>query len=695
MKRVVLTISLMLLFLAGMTTGEPVNSQTPGERPNIVFIVLDDASSELLEEMPIIQSRMADTGVTLPNSIYSVAWCGPSRASILRGQYPHNHGVAYCSEGQKERPTGTSWDMFRSKEDSTYATWLRDSGYDTGYIGKYINGYNNTTEVPPGWNRWYGWLGEYGSGPEYRINENGAIQTYERAKLHDTSYMSWRAKQFIQAREGKSAPWLLTVAPNAPHTPNWSPRRHREAFKGAALPDKPSFNEEDISDKGAYMRERPLLSEEQVEQMEFRHRQRLRAMLSVDELVDNVVDTLRATRQGSSTYVFLWNDNGFHLGTHRLAPGKLFPYEEDVRYPMIVRGPGVPAGETAPQMTVNTDIAPTFADIANVEPPDFVDGRSILPLLSGNPPEEWRSAALLEFESTNHPLAPPAYHTVRTDDEKYIELEGGDREFYDLTKDPFELEGSPDTADPARVADLERRLRELEDCAGASCREAEGGAPDGAGPPSVRSTTPFSGAGSVSATANVTATFSEAMNEDTIDGATFKLARRGAADSVAATVSYNAASERATLNPSRDLVSGAAYTATVTTGAEDLAGNALDQDKVWSFRAADTTKPTVASVSPRAGAGGFPRVANVTATFSEAMRSATVNRSTFTLRKTGAARRVAATVSYSPQSKRATLNPSANLQPGATYIAVATTGTKDLAGNPLARKKVWRFTARR
>lgn len=468
-----------LIFLLAVSTGasaqESGASQTPDNRPNIVFIVLDDASPNLLPRMPTIQSRMVKLGTRLPNSIYSVAWCGPSRASIFRGQYPHNHGVAFCRDGEVKPPDGGAWDLFRPIENSTYATWLRDSGYYTGYIGKYMNGYNDTTVIPPGYDRWFGYLGDYGAASTYRINENGTIRTYTRAKLHDTDYMSVRARGFIRAQQNAPAPWLLTVATNAPHIPDWVAARHRTAFSKVTLPKTPSFNEGDMSDKGGYMQARPPLSAQDVQKLDSRYRQRLRSMLSVDEMVGGVLDTLRDTGQMKDTYIVLWNDNGYHLGNHRLKDGKLFPYEEDVRYPIIVRGPGVPVGKAMPQLASNIDIAPTFADIASVDAPDFQDGRSLLPLLSQSPPEKWRSAVLVEFDGANHPDAPPPYGAVRTDDTKYIEWQGGDRELYNLYSDPYELNSSVNSADPARVAALEQRLRELQSCAGESCRTADGG----------------------------------------------------------------------------------------------------------------------------------------------------------------------------------------------------------------------------
>jgi len=216
-------------------------------------------------------------------------------------------------------------------------------------------------------------------------------------------------------------------------------------------------------------------------------------------------------------------------------------------------------------------------------------------------------------------------------------------------------------------------------------------------PPTVTTTSPANGATGVSGTANVTATFSEAMTATTINTGTFLL-RDASNNLVTAAVSYNATSRVATLNPAPTLLGGATYTATIVGGAagvKDSAGNALAVDKVWSFTIlADTTAPTVTATSPAAGATGVSRTANVTATFSEAMDPATINATTVTLRDP-ANNVVPATLSYNATSRVATLNPSASLALGTTYTATVlggSGGAKDLVGNALAADRVWTFT---
>ena len=219
--------------------------------------------------------------------------------------------------------------------------------------------------------------------------------------------------------------------------------------------------------------------------------------------------------------------------------------------------------------------------------------------------------------------------------------------------------------------------------------------------PTVSSVSPSSGATNVARATNVTATFSEEMDPATLTTSTVTLVKDGSTTPISATVSYDAASKKVTLDSSTDLEASTKYTATVkggTSGAKDKAGNPLAADKVWSFTteassSGDTTAPTVSSVTPANGATGVSRSTSVTATFSEAMDPATLTNSTVTL-KAGTTT-VTATVSYDAASKKVTLKPSSSLSYQTKYTATVkggTSGAKDQAGNPLAADKVWTFT---
>jgi hypothetical protein len=193
------------------------------------------------------------------------------------------------------------------------------------------------------------------------------------------------------------------------------------------------------------------------------------------------------------------------------------------------------------------------------------------------------------------------------------------------------------------------------------------------------------------------------MDATTINTSTFELRDPGNAV-VSAVVSYNSTSRVATLNPSPTLAASTVYTVRVHGGAtdprvKDVAGNAMASDVTWSFTTvADTTAPTVSSISPASGATGVARGTNVLATFSEAMDPSTINTNTFELRGPGGVL-VPTAVTYDTTNRRATLNPNSNLAAVATYTATVKGGTtdprvKDLAGNALATSRVWTFTTR-
>jgi arylsulfatase A-like enzyme len=235
-------------------------------------------------------------------------------------------------------------------------------------------------------------------------------------------------------------------------------------------------------------------------------------MLAVDEMIGSLVSELREAGELDDTYIVFTSDNGFHMGEHRLGPGKWTPYEEDISVPLVVRGPGVPAGRRLGHMVLNNDLAPTFADLAQVEAPTFVDGRSLAPLLAENPPspQDWRQSFMVEgaFETAGDLESPqslltgdrppedwrwqivlagveasrywgrPAFEALRTRDHLYVEYETGGRELYNLRRDPYQLNNKYPNADPRLLQSLEKHLDTLRDCHGSFCKTAENGADD-------------------------------------------------------------------------------------------------------------------------------------------------------------------------------------------------------------------------
>jgi arylsulfatase A-like enzyme len=257
-------------------------------------------------------------------------------------------------------------------------------------------------------------------------------------------------------------------------------------FGGRGVPRGDSFNESDVLDKPRWVRNIPPLGGRQIEELDELYSSRLDSVQTLDEMVGRLFETLQATGRLANTYVIVTSDNGLLLGQHRVSGGKNSAYEESISVPLLVRGPGVPAGRRVPHIAGNIDIASTLLAIAGATPPSNLDGRSLLPVLSANPPAqaEWRKDILIESNGGFGGVAGeagvgvrvPAYNAIRqasTDGEYvYVEYTGSnDRELYDLRNDPEQLANAINAVDPALVQRLSARVAALKDCRAESCRQ--------------------------------------------------------------------------------------------------------------------------------------------------------------------------------------------------------------------------------
>ena len=454
------------------TRAEPVSGPAVDRRPNIVVITADDMRVSDLEAMPHVRALLKEKGTTFARSYASFPLCCPSRATFLTGQYAHNHAVL-----DNEPPLG-GYAAFDPA--STAATWLDDAGYQTAFVGKFLNGYGSVrpVAVPPGWDDWHA---SVDGGHYFRstLFENGTPNLYDGRYVTDL----WAdiATQVIDRRVPRWAPLFLWASFFAPHvgapresddpainTPAVAPRHH-DAFAGRSLPRPPSFNEADVSDKPSHVRDRIPLTADLQAQMRESYQQRLESLLALDEGVRRLVRALRRNGELANTVVLFTSDNGWMMGEHRIHAGKTVVYEPSTRVPLLVRGPGFPVA-TRHQLVANIDLAPTFADLADTRPGLTVDGRSLLPLAR-------RSAAGLGrrivLEAGPRDGSGPMFYTaVRTPSWLYVEYPGsGERELYDMDRDPHQLVNR--AADPAYAdvrARLAERLATLRDCAGSTCR---------------------------------------------------------------------------------------------------------------------------------------------------------------------------------------------------------------------------------
>ena len=271
----------------------------------------------------------------------------------------------------------------------------------------------------------------------------------------------------------------MYLSVHAPHEPANPAARHEGMFEDARAPRTPSFGEADASDKPGWVRRRASLSSGEQRRIDKLYRDRLRTMVAVGEMIGGLLGTLEETGELEDTYLVFTSDNGYHMGQHRLSKGKGSAYEEDIRVPLMIRGPDVPAGVRRDEMVLNNDLAPTFADLAGLPPPAAVDGRSFASLIDDeeeNDPASWRTAFEVRYWN-DKTGGVPSYDAVRTQRHLYVEYEDGDRELYDLKTDPHELHSRHDSAAPDLVSDLDSRLDALRDCSGEECRAAEDGQP--------------------------------------------------------------------------------------------------------------------------------------------------------------------------------------------------------------------------
>jgi arylsulfatase A-like enzyme len=447
-------------------------------RPNIVFILADDMRKDDMMFMPKTHSLLGERGMGFRNAFVSNAICCPSRATIMRGQYSHNHGVWSNSSTDSSSTTSGGWRAYQhhGNEADNVATRLHDAGYRTGLFGKYLNGYTDTTFRPPGWDRWFATLA---SGDptyfDYDVNDDGTIRHFGNEDSdYSTDVLSRKTRAFIRNSAAQGRPFFAYVAPIAPHEPATPAPRDLHTNDGVKAPRSPSFDEKDVSDKPSWIRQLPRLTSAQISEIDNRHEKRVESLQAVDDLVEGVVRELESSGVISNTYIFFTSDNGFHHGEHRIPRQKWRPYEEDIHVPLLVRGPGVAAGSTTYKLTLNTDFLPTFTDLAGAQTPPYVDGRSLRPVLDGSV-TGWRSAVLLEAAANYS----PAYRGMRTistggiPKRKYVEYTGGARELYHLDPDPHELTNSYDASAPPKA--LADALQALKSCAAGTCRKAENG----------------------------------------------------------------------------------------------------------------------------------------------------------------------------------------------------------------------------
>jgi arylsulfatase A-like enzyme len=312
----------------------------------------------------------------------------------------------------------------------------------------------------------------------------GSPGTVTAPRGYLTGVISRKATRFIERAAGSGRPFLLEVATFAPHRPATPAPRDVNKFRRLKAPHTRSFNKP-VAHASRWLRTVPALSRAEVSRMDERFRGRVRSVQAVDRMVGRLRRQLRALGLARNTYFVFSSDNGFHLGEHRLRPGKRTAFDTDIRVPLIVAGPGVPAGRRVTAMTASIDLCPTFEEIAGLRPGKRVDGISMLRLWHGRKVKHPRKAVLVEHHNSdgrksndpdyqaNRHGDPPDYAAIRTRRALYVEYADGEREYYNLRKDPAELNNRVRRVPKAKLVTIRARLHAMQRChTAASCRRA-------------------------------------------------------------------------------------------------------------------------------------------------------------------------------------------------------------------------------
>jgi len=440
-------------------------------RPNLVFVLTDDMRDDDLDHMPITRRLLADQGKEFTDAISPHPLCCPARAQLATGQYAQNNGV------QHNRGEHGGFAALDPTEEAS--VWFRDSGYQTAFVGKFLNGYGPHDVRPSGWTRWDALTRGVYDYVNFSMTGDGDPRRYTDS--HVTAVIEDHTNRAARDFARSGDPFVVYAWHLAPH--------YRISSEGGrsdppALPqdeglflderpsalDDPAFNEADVSDQPAYLRNRRPVSPADVTA---ENTARLQALQAVDRAVGSLVETLDEQGVLDETYVVFTSDNGYSLGEHRFV-GKDVLTDEVLQVPLVVRGPGVAPGSTSDLPATLVDLPATFAALTGVVPQWQVDGLSLAPTLRGDD-QPFRDTTLIQ---TGRTLGDGWSHRgVRT--ERYLYgTDGTDAFLYDRLLDPHEMVNVVDDPAYAEIRTvLERRRRELVTCAGWTCNQQFGPLP--------------------------------------------------------------------------------------------------------------------------------------------------------------------------------------------------------------------------
>ena len=482
---------------------EETQGARQGGRPNIILVVTDDQTLAAFNDrtLPYTVGNVAGPGTTFANTVTAIPLCCPSRATMITGQYGHNNGVMNNKPG---------YPALQDKK-NVLPAWLQAAGYYTAHVGRYLNEYphGKKSKPAPGWDTWIANLEPRGYlNYDLRVGRKTVHFGRNLKKDYITNVINNRVNEVIRKRAPQQQPFFLEVDHAGPgmrgpcagtDVADALPGDYAQ-FANEPLPTPPSFNEQDIGDKPSFVQKVPSLSDKNVAKITQRYRCALGSLLAVDRGMQQMDAELAKAGDLENTVVMFISDNGFYYGEHRLPREKIRPYEEALHVPFVMRVPegvfGQPAVSNVNELVSNIDLAPTILDLAQTGPclgPGrcrVMDGRSLVPLLLGQGGWPQDRGIGVEFRTGDDKFntsSSCAYRGIRIPGYLYVQhtevpsppqglcVPSDEREFYDLTADPYELQNlypsAPGSFNEAIQAALDARMNALAHCAGIDGRD--------------------------------------------------------------------------------------------------------------------------------------------------------------------------------------------------------------------------------
>ncbi|ESO99586.1 hypothetical protein LOTGIDRAFT_238806 [Lottia gigantea] len=492
----VLTVVVTLVAICALSGGQLL--------PNIVLILTDDQDDVLGSEtgIPKTKELIGKQGMTFNNMFVSSPLCCPSRSSIFTSMYVHNHkGVNNSIDGNCN---SLSWQQTR--EPYAFPVHLHDQGYQTFFAGKYLNTYadpavGGVKHVPLGWDWWVGLVGN-SRYYNYHLSVNGTDEAHGSVYEDDylTDIIKKRGMEFLEQQSNRNPFFMMLSTPSC-HEPFTPAPQYSSNFGGYVAPRNGSYNHHAGPDKHWLIRQAITpIPDDTAQTIDEIYRDRLRTLLSVDDMVEDVYNKLNEMSLLDNTYIIFTSDNGYHLGQFSMPWDKRQLYEFDIRVPLMVRGPGITPGKTSDVPVMNIDLGPTFLDIAQTSIPNYMDGISFKPtLMSNSDSQTVRENMLVEHYGehvVNIPNCPQlhnqglfvchshcecqdswnnTYSCLRVVkpgmNYKYCEIEDLENfvEVYDLAKDPHEFVNLRNSTDQQLLTTFKQELYKLVHCSGSGC----------------------------------------------------------------------------------------------------------------------------------------------------------------------------------------------------------------------------------